>query len=187
MSLPLRKAVQPILDTAKLESYHAAISDEKYFQIVGECGKPLFTITGIEFTRKEPTIADIEFSIELFEEFLLKHKVKLDNFMAKGAKFNAMKAPKMPNNYKLIMSYTQNLEVDYTDQDLLHEVYLFDAGKRVEVSIQNKKLSIAKMRKFAINQDKLDIAVSTLKKQNTYNIAKQEVEDARNALSSCEI
>ena len=48
MSLPLRKVIQPILDNNNMESYHAAISDEKYFRVVGECGKPLFTVTGSE-------------------------------------------------------------------------------------------------------------------------------------------
>ena len=56
MSLLLRQACQPVLDEYGLGDYHTRISSNKYLAVVGPCGKSLFTISGIEFVRLQPSV-----------------------------------------------------------------------------------------------------------------------------------
>ena len=187
MSLPLRKVVQPILDANKLESYHAAISDQKFFRIVGECGKPLFTVTGIEFTRREPTVADIEFATELFQEFLLKHKVKLDTFMAAGAAFNKLTQPKNKNGiYTLGKDYQNRCSCTYQDTSI--RVQVNNIENKISVLISTDKHIVpVKLLGYSANKPALDKAVILVNEYYDYYAAASALETARFALSSCEI
>jgi len=52
MSLIVRKKCQEILDGAGLSEYHADISVNNNLMIVTTCGKQLFSISGIKFSKK---------------------------------------------------------------------------------------------------------------------------------------
>lgn len=75
MSIALRQATQPLLDSIGLEQFHIEISSgTKYLQIVGECGKPLTTITGIRYSKSDPTKKEIDYSLTLLSTYLTKNK-----------------------------------------------------------------------------------------------------------------
>ena len=73
MSLILRQMAQDKLDAAGFPNLHADIDVNLHLSIKTECGKPLVSIFGITFSRKAPTIKEMEYAIELFEAFLAKH------------------------------------------------------------------------------------------------------------------
>lgn len=85
MSLQLRQLCQPKLDGMGLSKYHVRIESRKYHTrnmlIVGECGKALTSISGIEFSRNNPVKAEIEYAVELLEAFLVKHGVDIKAFV----------------------------------------------------------------------------------------------------------
>lgn len=98
MSLLLRKQCQPILNEVGLGDYHTRINSSKYLAITGPCGKPLFSITGIEFVRNQPTAKEIEFAAELLTDFCAIHKASIRSaLIAKKALFLADR-PELPSN-----------------------------------------------------------------------------------------
>jgi len=81
MSLILRKECQDVLDNFSLNNYHVAISDNKSLRVVGECGKPLFSVRGIVFSRNTPSAKEIEYAVELLEDFLGTHILIINEMM----------------------------------------------------------------------------------------------------------
>ena len=81
MSLMLRKACQDVLNDNNLPNYHVRIDASKCLSIVGPCGKPLLTISGIVFSRTTPTAAEIEYAVELFYSFMEKHEIALNHYI----------------------------------------------------------------------------------------------------------
>jgi hypothetical protein len=79
MSLILRRECQEVLDAADLHNFHVEIIN-KYLAIVGECGKPLVTISGIQFSRGTPSKAEIPYAVELFNAFVTKYKLLFEEF-----------------------------------------------------------------------------------------------------------
>jgi hypothetical protein len=86
----LRKASQEILNRFDLDDYHAAIDNNKHMAVVGPCGKPLFHIYGITFNRASPTGAEIEYAVELLNEFLVKHRQTIKDYFKAIDKFMNM-------------------------------------------------------------------------------------------------
>ncbi len=126
MSLILRKECQTPLDTYGLAEYHVRINDNKQLTIVGPCGKPLFSISGIIFSRVTPTLAEIEYAKELLQEFLIKFKQEiLDVIKAKSDLFKVQSSmTELPDNFeksyansKYITYYSSNEMLRYYPKD----------------------------------------------------------------------
>lgn len=100
MSLILRQHCQPILDQYGLGDYHTRINNLKYLSIVGPCGKPLFSISGIEFVRNQPSIKEINFATQLLEEFCLTHKQDIQNCLIDKQVLFSTSVPKIPEKCK---------------------------------------------------------------------------------------
>ena len=81
MSLLLREATQQHLDAVDLSEYHTSMNHNKNPTIVGECGKPLFTLHGVTFSRAAPTVAEINIAAKLVKEFLAKHSKAIDSVL----------------------------------------------------------------------------------------------------------
>lgn len=82
MSLILRKATQEILDANDLGMLHTDIDDGSHvLSLVTECGKPIVRISGIRFSRMAPTGKEIEYAVELFDSFLVKHGDSLREYI----------------------------------------------------------------------------------------------------------
>lgn len=98
MSLILRQQCQPVLNEYGLGDYHVRINDSKYLSVTGPCGKPMFSVSGIEFVRAQPTSKEIEFAVELLTDFCLTHKATIRTaLIAKKALFNAVR-PEVPSD-----------------------------------------------------------------------------------------
>ncbi len=117
MSLILRKECQTPLDTYGLAEYHVRINDDKYLTIVGPCGKPLFSISGIVFSRTTPTLTEIAYATELLQEFLIKFKQEiLDVIKAKSDLFKVQSSmTELPDNFS--KSYTNVEHIVYTSKN----------------------------------------------------------------------
>jgi hypothetical protein len=108
MSLLLRKACQPTLEEFKLDNFHVAINtDTKYLEIVSECGKPLLTISGITFTRLQPSGAEIEYAVELLTNYFSTHAAKITTYIKALHKFNA-KPVFLRKTDKYLIVFTNN-------------------------------------------------------------------------------
>lgn len=71
MSIKVRRAIQPLLDEAGLEFFHAGLQGStNLIQIRGQCGKPYVTISGIKFSQSNPGKEDVAYAAELFKDFL---------------------------------------------------------------------------------------------------------------------
>lgn len=96
MSLLLRQACQETLDKFGLSMYHTEINNQgryspKHLNIVSECGKILVTITGITFTKNEPTRAEIEYAVELFNDFMVMHGKLMHNYVTRAKALQQLK------------------------------------------------------------------------------------------------
>jgi hypothetical protein len=43
-------------------------------QLATECGKPVTTIKGVQFSRRSPTMGEVDYAVELLDAFLIKHR-----------------------------------------------------------------------------------------------------------------
>jgi hypothetical protein len=75
MSLVLRQKCQQLLDDNNLSMLHADINAHNYYmELATECGKPVTTIKGVQFSRRSPTMGEIDYAVKLLDAFLVKHR-----------------------------------------------------------------------------------------------------------------
>jgi len=98
VSLKLRQACQPSLDTAGLTNMHVSINNNKYLEVVGECGKPLFTLTGIYFGTKTPKDTEIEYANTLLARFLAVNLSKITALIDATTLLNSTTQPALPKS-----------------------------------------------------------------------------------------
>lgn len=75
MSLLLRQKTEEILEDAGLSEFHTSIVN-KYMTISGQCGQTIVTIRGIQFSRANPSIKEISYSLKLFQKYI-ENNVKI--------------------------------------------------------------------------------------------------------------
>lgn len=81
MSLILRQKTEELLKKAGLEELHTEIGYNKYLTLVTECGENIVSITGIKFSRMNPSASEINYATNLFNRFLEKNKDKLVEYI----------------------------------------------------------------------------------------------------------
>ena len=192
MSLILRKKCQEILDDQKLSNYHVAIEEStKCMQIVGECGKPLFSIYGIKFTRMAPTKEEIEYAVELLDTFIIKHKTAITGFLSKIIILKNLVEIKTTDTNRVWINtnhssgYAKKYFSSYTD----------DAFK-IQINGQDDKIAFdtietyekpVKISDYTFSVHRHNAAVKILKAFIVYTEAEEAVEEAKVALSVCDI
>lgn len=82
MSLLFRKECQDVLNSYGLTQYHTEINGNKNISVTSECGKPLFTIKGIRFSKSSPTNKECDYALELFTKFMRKHEDIINQYIA---------------------------------------------------------------------------------------------------------
>ena len=65
MSLILRAKAQPILNDFDLDPFHVGLDHYRNMVIETNCGKPFATVHGVQFSRTNPTAAEMDVSLEL--------------------------------------------------------------------------------------------------------------------------
>ncbi len=80
MSLILRRESQELLNSNLLGDYHIDIDSNYNMAVVSTCGKPLFTIKGVTFAKRNPTLAEIEYAVSLLRDFLAMHNQDIKKY-----------------------------------------------------------------------------------------------------------
>lgn len=191
MSLTLRKDTQDALNVVGLDDYHTRINENKYLTIVGPCGQPLITISGIEFTRREPTKAEIDFACELFGTFLAENHHEITAYVRMLKKHKQSVKPPEENDIYAIdtIGYgdCEKTVVKYFDHEFLIALR-FEDGKAFLSSIEKKEsISAQDFLAYAPNQALWMQGTLFLKKYATYKNAENVLEAAKAKLSTCDI
>lgn len=116
MSLALREECQPIINEFFMGDFHAMIDSNKKLKIAHECGKPLFTVRDIEFSKTVPTRKEIEYAAKLLEKFLISHEKTVNNYLTQIDKVSKLKLITNTTNYNVISNmHTKKGHITYTD------------------------------------------------------------------------
>ena len=194
MSLILRAKCQPLLDDVGLQNYHVAVDTgmQRTMKIVGECGQPFVSITGIQFARSTPSAAELPVALELLEAFLMKHKPEFDAYQAEMdifAKFPAFRED--TKNYSVyteghgtnevwVNKYTaSNFQITITELGAIYDMDFFKG--------YYDKVPYQKLIDMRYNQKELDAAFDYIAYFLTRRTAKKKVDTLKSIISACEI
>lgn len=198
MSLQLRKMCQPILDNAGLSNYHVRINDHHYtLSITEECGKSLFDINGIQFTRKAPTKTEMEYGAELLNAFLIKHAIKINEYNKikstmpvnpeKGhAWASAWDVSEDNKKFTIYRLNDLDFELNYLDGIMLCTITTKD--KKVLIRTRdNKFYSIKEIHAYKVNTDLEKEYRKVLKQYALFNKANKKLKVLTQSFETCEI
>lgn len=174
---------QEKLDAVGLHNLHVAITDNKRLAIKTECGRYIVTVFGIEFTRRDPVMRELEYAVELFDSFLVKHIAAIKTALDLEHKLNNFEMPSYPylssefnyGNYKFTIELGNGKTITFKEANGMYELY------------SHSKLTLEDINKLKINQE-------TLKRIHGMRQAfndRTALEEAKNAawstLNTCDI
>ena len=194
MSLTLRQKTQDALNNVGLDDYHTRINENKYLAIVGPCGQPLMTVTGIEFTRREPTIAEVAYAVELFETFLLDHGAEIQNYLTKMKQHAQSVEPEQKNDVFSIdpshyIESKHRTTLSYQDGCMYMLITFGSDGtlRLLDADFSRKEKDFNKFFKHRPDRVLMDEAASFLERWLDYAQEEDELADLKSALSTCDI
>lgn len=141
MSLILRKEAQEILNENGLSNYFAGIDGSRRFTLNNECGGETFAVTGVAFSRANPTRTEIEYACELLSDFFRKNGARIKEFVVELDILASMPEPTLKsdgtiyNDKKLESAFWVTNEwktptaVNYLDKGLLISVAVNDINR----------------------------------------------------------
>jgi len=181
MSLALRRESEECLEENSLGDYHVRISKDLNLSVVGECGQPLFTISGIQFTRRDPNTKDIAYAVSLLKEFCSSHKDKIGLVLStKKALANAIRpSSKKVNIHTFTHPLGNNIDLVFTEK-----TGLFTFGTR-GLSV-NTPVDIVKL-KMLTNKEHIKLYSSEIAKAVIYKDLLSNFTKAKEDLNSCDI
>lgn len=190
MSLMLRKASQEILDEYNLADYHAGIQDDtRYMQVVGPCGKPLLTISGVIFTSKAPTNKEIEFATSLLSEFLVQHSKSIQDLLIAKTKLASTPTPSHPKGVKISGSIGKEI-ITINSEDYPDYTFTFhQSAKTIRISKDRGYDDIPVALLTVLLKDKkvkADIATA-VKTQGAYWSVEAAHDDLLSAVQTCNV
>lgn len=196
MSLMLRKKCQPLLDSAGLANYHIEINDYKNVDVTGPCGKTFFTISGITFTRTNPSNAEIDFAAELLDNFLDAHIVHITKVLKAATVLQNTPEP-VPSsdtiffdvkNEKIIKTYQS--QYDEYRRERSFKVFWNKEGKFF-ISVKGHSSEFELFEEFIEDLNNNKKLYKTLKKEfivhQKYADLKKQYETALSELRTCNI
>lgn len=180
MSLQLRQALQTTLDEANLSNMHAGINSNKYLEIVGECGKPLFILSGVCFGTKNPKAAEIEYANLLLSKFINTNKTKVVELIESTIALNDATKPELPES----ISHNNFSSSAVGKAEDGRVICNLSTGTTVNISHP-----IQSVIEYFCNNYSQDVEVfSEWSQLNTHYLALvQDVYAAKQALQSCDI
>ena len=92
--LMIRQLGQDILNTYALDDYHLTTDGNRNLQIQDDNGNVLLSPNGIQFSKSNPTKKEINYSLELLDNFLSKHFIIIKAYLDKLKAFRLMEKPK---------------------------------------------------------------------------------------------
>lgn len=92
-SILVRKYCQPVLDAAGYPTFFATVSDSYAhpLKIYTTCGKSFVEIHGVRFSKSKPSVAESEYSAELLEQWLARHKEDFEEYVDAYVAYNELK------------------------------------------------------------------------------------------------
>lgn len=144
MSLILRRTCQPILDKAGMQNFHIEMNEQqRVMEITTECGKSIVSVKGVNFSRKSPGKAEIEYAAELLEAFIMKYKKAILKYVALKDVYDAIAPVPMyaaDESYKILYQRIltkngsdYNYTIEYKDAPFL--ISLNTDGEVTNISI----------------------------------------------------
>lgn len=95
MALMLRQACTGTLSSFDLDAYHADIdSNTKHLCLYTPCGKRFATIHGVVFSRLHPTKAEIDYAVELLEQWCERNVTMINEYIDAFEILQRMEEPK---------------------------------------------------------------------------------------------
>ena len=191
MSLLLRNACQETMDNAGLGNFHVRTNENNNtMTIVGECGQPFVSISGIKFARTAPSAAEIPLAVELLEVFLLKHKPDFDAYVRESAKYKKLaKVEPHTENFSIESNgYSDNAYWTCRIRSGCFKVKIREDGMidKVYLNGSDSKFSMLELSKGPNIEHMLE-GHQYLKNYLAYIVAGAQVNELKAKLSSCEI
>lgn len=182
MSLVLRKKCQPVLDSAGLGNYHVAMSSNLNLLIAGECGQPLIVISGIAFSKKAPTNGEIDYAVELLQDFVDSHLPTIKAFNKSVIDANKLKIPQITPDFSVDVNYRNEVNgIKYLDD--IMSISISSKG----TTIRCFDLPVKPITVYRFSTVLHKKALAYLAKYRKYAKAKRDVEVITETLSSCDI
>jgi len=191
MSLLLRNACQETLDNAGLANFHIRTNEtNNTMTIVGECGQPFVSISGIKFARTAPSAAEIPLAVELLEVFLMKHKHDFDLYTQELAIYQAIPAVKQETKAFKVQhnGYSDDAYWTCRIRSGCFKVKILENGIIDDISLNglNPAFSMSELAKGP-SLKHMQEGHKYLKNYLAYIRAEDRVKELKGKLSSCEI
>jgi len=191
MSLLLRNACQDTLDNAQLSNFHIRVNEySKAMTIVGECGQPFVSISGIKFARVVPSNAELPLAVELLDAFLMKHKPDFDLYVQELAKFKSLPVVEMELNESSLdfIGYNDTARWVSKVRSGCFQITINTDGTlfTIDMNGSDPAFSIAECAKGP-NLKHMQAGLAHLHSFIAYEKAEETVKALKEKLSSCEI
>jgi len=181
MSLLLREKSEQCLEENGLGDYHTRIDESLHLCVVGECGKPLFTVSGIKFARKSPSTGDVNYAIKLLDAFCRTHKEKIRSaLIAKAVMGRAIPSDDdCASSVDYIQELTSKLSLVFTKETNLFTFRTNGYAKNIDVNLNGlKKLT---------SPAKVNAYCKEIEKVTAFDRVNAAFTSAIAALQSCDI
>lgn len=181
MSISLRKSCQPSLDAAGLSMVHVGVKN-KILTIVGPCGQPLVTVSGIEFDTNTPKKMEIPYALNLFEEFLSQKSSDITTYLQLKHAFSELEQPSLEPITKANLSCRN---ITYTTNG--YEMSYDRGSKKLSsVKVLNDATFSITNASIAINEAE-EVLTPYFQAVTEYNEKEKELSTLRTALQTCNI
>jgi len=182
----LRKRCQESLNKIGLTSFHVEINNSKELCIKDKCSKQLMAISGIKFTRKDPTKAEIEYALELFNEFLTCHEGQIEDYLSLFLDVNSMQELEIRGDgYYIFKLYGKNAW-GCTYSDYPYTINISTTGVK-EISFMSNKHILADIEEYSFNKELYQQRVNYLNSYVDRELLLIKLSNMAAKLNSCNI
>lgn len=193
MALLLRKTCEPLMQAADIDICYADIQEHsKCLTLFTPCGKNLVSISGIKFSRLNPTKAEIDYAAELLEGWLITNKELLERYMEAFSVFQGMPNPRSS-------FHVGTIEIEYRHQTYHNPegFYVRSNGHKITLNMQLHIVEIefskdnppgaAAEIQLPLNEDVITELEHELVARQDYFLAAEALDEIKAELNSCEV
>lgn len=153
MSLLLRKECQETLDDVGLFELHVSVKN-KTLTILGECGKPIVSISGIQFASTSPKKLERDYAVLLFNEFINKNKKAILELVHEKKELIKLNKAVIPSGFRSYGTYLirDNIKLFESGEIEINKKFLFtdlnEVRKQIEKCIKDTGKYFDDLRKY---------------------------------------
>lgn len=179
MSILIRKQCQELLDANQIPFVHVEIRN-KTLTLVGQCGKPLVSISGIRFATNNPTKAEVAYATELFQSFLAQHATTIKTFIEAKKAFSEKEEPVYQGQGEKQQYFP--VRISYSSEDGVCKVTLYPDQMTINISSAD---SVSDFFPFMLSCEADALPYFTALKE--YREEEAKVADLASQLNQCNI